>query len=77
MKEITQQRAWELIGNDEESWRDYWTTPRFEYSEYENNGYTITVRCELLTNAITYYAVNLKDMAEENFRGECGGWANY
>lgn len=53
--EITKEAAWILIGNDEESWRDYKKTELTETSYYFNHGVSIRSVCNFVNGVVQYY----------------------
>ena len=53
--EITKEAAWQLIGNEELSWRDYKTTELTETSYYYNLGVSIQVVTNYIGNITQYY----------------------
>jgi len=55
--EITKEAAWALIGNDEKSWRNFYSYEQFEMSIYEGFGVRILVICNFTSPEITQYYI--------------------
>jgi len=57
--EITKEAAWQIIGNDEESWRDYKQSEHFEMSFYESFGVRVASVTNLASNVTQYFIQNV------------------
>ena len=55
--EVTKEAAWKLIGNDDESWRDFYNCEQFEMSTYEAFGVRIFAICNFTSPVPTQYYI--------------------
>jgi hypothetical protein len=57
--EITKEAAWHLIGNDEQTWRDYKQTELAETSFYHAHGVNIKAIHNYTANVTQYYITDI------------------
>jgi len=57
--EITKEAAWALIGNDENTWSDYYQTELAEFSTYTCHGVKVVVIHNFTSQVTQYYVEDI------------------
>ena len=57
--EITKEAAWAIIGNDEQSWRDFKTTELAEFSYYHSLGVNLVAITNFIGGITQYYVQDI------------------